>query len=502
MLFCLTTIIVLACKTKSSEPSTKQEGPNVGGLGMPRGLVAASPNHTDGYIFFNTLLSDTTYLVNKAGQVVHTWDSDYGPAGCTYLKDNGNLIRGGRDPQNTVFDGGGQGGIIQELSWDGDILWEYKFSDDLHMAHHDVAIMPNGNILSISWESKTVKEAVIAGRNPEQIPEAGLWPDMVVEIEPKGKNEGTIVWEWHLWDHLVQNHDSQKANFGQPVDHPELLNINLGDPIPESTSIEDLNKKRSRNNANTNDTPENQGSDLYHINAINYNPTLDQIVLSSPNLNEIFIIDHSTTTAEAATHMGGLSGKGGDILYRWGNPQNYNRGEPSDQILGGQHDVRWVTNDNAQLRNLMVFNNFIPLDKGGYSAVIEITPTLTDTGYAIEEQAAFGPTKPSWQYMSSDTSSFFAPFISGAQRLQNGNTFITVGPKGRYFEVNDSGKVLWDYWTPYSGSFRMSDGTFPQPVGPFVYATFRATHVSIDHPAIRGKNLTPLYPQPKFLNEE
>lgn len=59
------------------------------------------------------------------------------------------------------------------------------------------------------------------------------------------------------------------------------------------------------------------------MNGIDYNPVLDQIALSTHNLNEWYIIDHSTTTAEAATSSGGNSGKGGDLLYRWGNPAAY-----------------------------------------------------------------------------------------------------------------------------------------------------------------------------------
>ena len=67
--------------------------------------------------------------------------------------------------------------------------------------------------------------------------------------------------------------------------------------------------------------------------------TLDQIVLSNHNLSEIWIIDHSTTTLEAASHSGGNSGKGGDLLYRWGNPQAYDQGTGADQLLNHQQHV-------------------------------------------------------------------------------------------------------------------------------------------------------------------
>ena len=159
------------------------------------------------------------------------------------------------------------------------------------------------------------------------IPKAGLWPDKIVEIEPQDKpHGGKIVWEWHIWDHLIQDYDSKKANYGKPADHPELLDFNVGDTITTTHFAGQHGYfKKAGKMLWRNQTPENMGSDVYHFNAIKYNADLDQIAFSSPNLSEIFIIDHSTTTKEAAGHKGGRWGKGGDFLYRWGNPQNYHR---------------------------------------------------------------------------------------------------------------------------------------------------------------------------------
>ena len=480
IIWSISTVLLIpgACQnTETAETQVKAppQDRNLPGIGVPRGLISKTSQATPGYVYFSPLLSDTTFLINMDGEVVHTWKSDYGPSGWVYLRENGNLARGGKDPEKHVFEGGGAGGYFQEFNWDGDLVWEYKISSSINLVHHDVAIMPNGNYLAIAWEGKTAEEAIAMGRDPQQTPEEGVWPDWVVELKPKGPTDAEIVWEWHLWDHMIQDFDSTKMNFGRVVNHPELLDINLV----------------------ISDDPEDLDQDLFHTNAINYNPELDQIVLSSPELDEIIIIDHSTTSEEASGHNGGRWGKGGDILYRWGNPENYRKGSDNDQKLGGQHDVQWIKAGFPGEGNLLVYNNNVPQAKPGYSSVLELVTPLTESGYELNSEGKFGPKQPAWSYLATDTLSFYSPFISGAHRMSNGNTFITEGARGRFMEVSAYDEILWEYMTPYAGYARLPDGSFPQPVGPHEFAVFRATHIPVDHPAIAGKLLKAIKPQPK-----
>ena len=482
---------------ESSDEAAEEPPRNVPRLGVPRGLVSRTDAATPGFIFYNQLISDTTYLVDLDGQVVHTWVSDLGVSGGIYLLDDGTLLRTGADPDAPVFGGGGQGGWFQKLAWDGEVIWEFHFANEDYRPHHDIALKPNGNILAIAWEAKTVDESVAEGRDPEQIPVAGLWPDWIVELRPVGSDDAEIVWEWHMWDHVIQDFDAARENYGVVADHPELLDISVGD-MPEPITEEEFEEQRANGPGFTNANFENRGSDIYHVNAINYNAELELIAISLPNINEIMVIDNSTTTEEAAGHSGGRWGKGGDILYRWGNPANYRRGDEDDRRLGGQHDVSWVRGDSAQDHRLLVFNNNVPGTEPMHSAVYELDLPLTRAGFELDEGAAFGPAEPVWQYKTDDPMDFFSPFISGAQRLSNGNTFVTEGASGRFFEIDRDGNILWSYMDPFSGDMRNADGTTPQPVGPFIHGTFRSTHVEADHPGLAGRDLRPLDPQPPF----
>jgi len=154
--------------------------------------------------------------------------------------------------------------------------------------------LPSGNVLLLVWELKSAEETVAAGRRPELV--NGPWlVDALVEIKPTGKETGDVVWEWHSWDHLIQDHDSSRANHGDVAAHPELIDINFGSTIiseftaANASPTEDVKKKSDLNTLRSIGylgAPTARGNpaaipDWTHVNAVAYNPELDQIMLSA-----------------------------------------------------------------------------------------------------------------------------------------------------------------------------------------------------------------------------
>ncbi|MEJ2721783.1 MAG: aryl-sulfate sulfotransferase, partial [bacterium] len=370
-----------------------------------------------GRTLISTIDSNESYLIDMDFNVIKTWHGADVTATIAYMLPDGSIIRPCRDP-NGHFLAGGAGGRIQKIDADDNVVWDYFFSTSEYQQHHDIQPMPNGNVLVIAWELKTAAEAVAAGR---QLLVGDMWVTRVAEIEPVGAEDGTIVWEWHIWDHLIQDADPTKDNYGVIADHPELIDINYG-PIPSH--------------------------DWDHINTIDYNPELDQILLSARKTNEIYIIDHSTTTEEAAGHTGGNSGHGGDILYRWGNPQVYDRGTADDQYYFGVHGGVWIEEASPGGGNLLTLNNGDRFGSANdYSSVEEIIPPIDASGnYVIEPDEPFGPTAPVWVYEHAP--GFYTVNRGGAFRLPNGNTLIGETSDKLIFEVTPAGATVWVYIAP------------------------------------------------------
>lgn len=180
-----------------------------------------------GYTLFAPIGSTTTYLVDENGLLVHSWLSSYRPGQAVMFLPNGNLLRTAA-VTTTYFTAGGAGGRVESFTWDGTLEWSYEHFSSTYRTHHDIEYLPNGNVLLISWELKSVAEAIAAGRNPANIIDNELWPEKIIEVQPIGSSGGTIVWEWHAWDHLIQDFDSTKANYGDVAQHPELIDLNFG----------------------------------------------------------------------------------------------------------------------------------------------------------------------------------------------------------------------------------------------------------------------------------
>ena len=431
---------------------------------VPVGLTVNEPGASDGYTLFAGRSHRKAYLIDNAGRIVHRWDRNVGTN--NYLLENGNLM-------------GRAAGVVREFDPAGNVVWSYEHPQRVH---HDFVPMPNGNVLLLTADAKTRAEAIAAGANPAFVPQDGLHTETIVEVRPIYPDQAEVIWKWSVWDHLVQDYDSSQANFGRVGDHPELIDLNYN----------------LRQGFRTERTFNNNG---LGANGLAYNPDLDQIVISARNMSEIWIIDHSTSTAEAAGHTGGNSGQGGDLLYRWGNPQAYRAGAYADQQLFWQHNPHWIPEGRPGAGNILIFSNGDEYEGRylDYSSVVEITLPVAGYGYARNEGAGsrYGPAQPTWTYTAENPGDFLSYRISGAQRLPNGNTLIVSGLQGVIFEVTPAGATVWQYVNPTvrDGPIYQGDPLLVlfRPDGVLVWsnALYRAQRYAPDYPGLQGYDLTP-----------
>ena len=422
----------LAVGVAQTPPAADRPGPAPEGVG----LIRNDPGAYQGYTLLSPLQSRTTFLIDMTGNVVHSWVTDSTPSSIAYLLENGNLLRAGA-MANSPFGGGvaGAGGRLQEIAWNGDLVWDFTYASETRIPHHDFTRLPNGNILMIATDKISESDAIAAGRIPSSVTGSVVHADSLVEIRPTGRTTGEVVWEWRVWDHLIQDHDREKANFGDVAAHPERVDVNF-------TVV-----------------PDRRAPDWTHFNAVAYNAKLDQVIVSLRNFSEIWVIDHSTSTKDAAGRTGGRSGKGGDLLYRWGNPQAYRRGTATDRQLFGQHNVHWIPEGSRNAGRLLLFNNGDGRTDGQYSSVDEVVPPADANGrYTLGPNGRYGPDRAAWTYVAPNKSDFYSFNISGATRLPNGNTLICSGAPGITFEVTPDNRVVWQYNLP---SFAAARGAGP-----------------------------------------
>ncbi|NRB59243.1 MAG: aryl-sulfate sulfotransferase [Winogradskyella sp.] len=391
----------------------------------------------EGYTLFKATSDDNVYLIDNCGEVLNQWTFTANNSRNTYLLENGNILLSS-----------GLEAMIKD--WDDNVLWSINYQSTFGWRiHHDIEPLPNGNFLVLVRDSYTNTEMYNYGMdtaytNPTFVIER------IIEIEPVGTDSANIVWEWKMIDHIVQDFDNTKPNFGDVSNHPELYNINY-------------------DNGN--------GSNPIHANAIDYNPVLDQIAVSCRHLSEVFVIDHSTTTAEAAGHTGGTYGKGGDFLWRWGNPEAYNQGTITDRKLGRQHDIKWIT-DGPNAGKMSVFCNDGYGSNMTASSVHIIDQNDTNGVYSMSN-GKFLPNDYFWSWDGTImTEVMHAGAQCGYQVLPNGNSLINESDIGRITEITNTGEIAWVYIIP------VNDGAvFDQFATPTGNGSFRAHRYPVDYPA-------------------
>ncbi|WP_252723850.1 aryl-sulfate sulfotransferase [Winogradskyella psychrotolerans] len=333
-------------------------------------------------------------IINHDGDDIFSWDFDTSIGNDASLLDDGSMLVCLKD-NDAAITFGGYGGVFQKINADQTTDWEVSYSTTTQTAHHDVDYLANGNIIFPVWEELLVSDAAEMGFSGSQ----DIYPEAIIEMNPVTQE---IVWEWHATDHLIQDHDSTKLNYGTVQDNPNKIDINY-------------------NSAQAN-------GDIMHMNGITIDETNNIIYVTINNYSEIWVIDHSTTTAQAATSTGGNYNLGGDLVYRFGNPLAYDN--VGDVTINDVHYPNVLDTGN-----MLVFSNNI---YDNQSAVFEYQlnpPYQLVAGEDNEPELV-------WSFTDSE---LYSAGLGGAVRTPNGNTLIAEGRDGTVWEVSDSGDVLWKY---------------------------------------------------------
>lgn len=369
------------------------------------GLIKYNEELTsEGYIYFSATNSDNGYLIDNCGNLVNKWEGVNTAGLSSRLLDNGNILRADYR-WGSCCEQASTGGLLEIRDWNNELVWSYEVSNDDRVQHHDFSYLPNGNILILGWEP-------FGHLSADYGDTSGLnywWSEFVYELKPIGKFDAEVVWEWHLYDHFVQDVFPNLSNYGIIKDEPGKFDINY-----LQTS-----------------------GDRYHYNAIHYNEQRDEVLISSRDVDEFYIIDHSTTTEEAKTDEGGNKGKGGDFLFRWGNPQAYDRGTFGDKILNGSHGAHWIAEGLPNENKILIFNNVA-------RTVDLVDPQIDSNGnYVLDAAGRFAINEHT--IIQEGVNSFY---LSNAQQLPNGNFLINEGRLGRFTEITPDRELVWEYKVP------------------------------------------------------
>ena len=370
-------------------------------------LTYDSEKSRAGVVLVNDAGANRVYLMSKdTGTLLYEWDLGFDIGNDVELLPDGRVLAS-LAVDNTSFSFGGYGGKVQIIEPDGTVSWDYDVNTDQELSHHDVEMLPNGNVLIIVWDARTYEESVARGYSGDQ---PFVYTERLIEVNPTNSQ---IVWEWDSWDHLIQDADPDKANFGVIADNPQKIDINFIDILRKDVA---------------------EDGDIMHANGLDYDAEKDVIYLSVNFFSEVWVIDHSTSSEEAMTSSGGNYGKGGDLIYRFGNPSAYKNTE-GERLFYFNHFPNLLEDGEPGEGNMLIYVNRgeVPLQSTVYE--LDLPEEFNLVAGADNEPSVV------WKFTDED---LFSPKVSGAVRLDNGNTLITSGVFG-FWEVTPDKEIVWQF---------------------------------------------------------
>jgi hypothetical protein len=367
---------------------------------------------------------------------------------------------------------------LVQIDWEGNIVWKFdryeRVKDPrqkpawMARQHHDY--QREGNPVGYyvpgmeprTHEGNTIILSHKNLHNP-QISEKLLLDDTIIEVTWEGK----IIWEWICSDHFDEMGFSEEAKNTLARNPSVMGNRGAGDWM-HINSVSTLGPNK-----------------WFESGDERFNP--DNLIWDGRQTNIMAITDKQT----------------GKIVWQVG--PDYTATEALRKLgqVIGQHHVHMIPRGLPGEGNILTFDNGGQAGYGipnpgaptgnnnairGYSRVLEFDPITLEIVWRYTAREAGFPM---------DMYRFYSHYISGAQRLANGNTLVTEGAGGRLFEVTSNHEIVWEYISPYFGKeknrnmvyrgYRLPYSWIPQadppeerPVAPIDNSKFRVPGSSIN----------------------
>jgi len=349
--------------------------------------------------------SSSSAIIDKQGYILNEYFFENRLGNDLEILPNGEFLGIFKTDDRDDFSFGGSGGILRRVTADNQTLWEYTIASETELAHHDLELLPNGNVLTMVWEEIPTEQAQALGAQTQ----GPIYTEKLVEIDP---NTNQIVWQWRSVEHLVQDVDEHASTYGSIRENQRKININYNSDM--------------------------ENGDWMHANGITYDHKRDLIFMTVNFYDEVWVIDHSTTTAQASTPIGGDYAVGGDLVYRFGNPAAYGSDTPS--IFNRVHHPNFSNDSHTQM---LFYSNGIDAEQ---STVFELQLPFQ---LVLDPEHEYLPTEV-WRFTDPE---LYNRIVSGAVKLPNGNVLICEGDFG-FWEVTPAGQVVWKMQGYQSGFWR------------------------------------------------